>query len=135
MPSKRPSSLRPKLSQPKRRTVRRLPSLEAFEAMTLPQRTKVFAAWLKRQPRGRVYEYFDTERCALAQFCSALAGPKAAGAGGHEIFVKREDDETNPFIAVVPPAGPQSAPLFGCTTFGALSDALHAALAEEADSN
>lgn len=49
-----------------------------FAALPLADRTRVFADWLRAQPREATYNYNDHYGCALSQFAQALYRSSAA---------------------------------------------------------
>ncbi len=55
-------------------TTSALPTLEAFKALTQPQRAAVFLGWLRTEAPERPTHYQDNRGCPLARFGAALCG-------------------------------------------------------------
>ena len=90
-----------------------LPSLDAFEALTLEAREALFIRWVKAQRADREYVFANVHNCPLAQFGSRIARRKAKG-GGYEFHVGKRE------VLVLNPAKRDG--LSQCRTFGALAD-------------
>lgn len=116
MPSKRPAA---KL---------RLPSFATFAAWPLAKRTALFARWLKAQPRRRRYDWDDTIDCPLGQFATALHRAPAQGAVNDIMDLPIERYGHSDLMEVFPMDDGLPHTLQHNVTFGAASDAFHAAL-------
>ncbi len=105
-----------------------LPSAARFAALPLSDRTKLFARWLKAQPRRKRYDWCDTTDCPLGRFAQALSRDKRKRASGGATNVTLLPD----FVAVdtMPDKRKCINALSDNTTFGAASDAFQAALAK-----
>lgn len=100
----------------------RLPSLTAFDKLTLRQRTQLFAKWCATK-RG-AYDYWSIRECPLAQFGQAITRDQSTRGGAWQFL--HEDcwyDVTSRYDAIV-----------SCdpSTFAALTKHLNTHLGETA---
>lgn len=78
-----------------------LPTLAAFEALSIPERTAWFRAWVKQQPPEQGYNYWNHNECPLARFGAAIQRV-ACTAGGNEFTVEDDGGNTKRWVMVGP---------------------------------
>lgn len=58
-----------------------LPSLDAFKAMSQPQRAALFVAWCSTQPPEQETHYWHRHQCPLSRFAEAMTGTRGFAGG------------------------------------------------------
>lgn len=109
-------------------TIVPLPTADDFAALPLADRTRVFADWLRAQPREITYHWYSVTECALGRFSQAIFRDDRAE-GGASLIAKANDEAiTLVFSQRTEMSRGMTNALRLNTTFGAASDAFDAAM-------